>query len=246
MGPLRRIALLTVAPLLVAAGVARAEPVRSLSPGQSVRLSDEMTLTRWANIAYEGGVFARPDGRSKRIARLRWLTEDGFPEVYLALRGYRDARGRDWIKLRIPMRPNGRRGWVRRAALGSLRVTHSWLVVDRDLRRISFYEDGVRRWKAPVGIGKASTPTPAGRFWIRERFRVTDPASPYGPYALGTAAYANVSDWPGGGVVGLHGDFGDPGSIPGRPSHGCIRLRSRDVKWLARHAGVGTPLLVKR
>jgi hypothetical protein len=211
-------------------------------PGQA--FSDEVTTSRWANPAYLSAIYSRPDGRSRRIGRLRWFTEDGFPEVYLLLDRVVDRQKRDWIKLRIPMRPNGREGWVPREALGPLHVNHTLLVVDRPRLRISLFWNGRLRWRAPVGVGKPSTPTPPGRFWIRERFRVLDSSSPYAPYAFGTADYSALSDWPGGGVVGIHGDWHMPWLIPGRPSHGCIRLRRRDDVWLARHLSVGTPLRV--
>jgi lipoprotein-anchoring transpeptidase ErfK/SrfK len=90
-------------------------------------------------------------------------------------------------------------------------------------------------------VGKSSTPTPGGHFWIREKFHVAG-TTIYGPRALGTSAYApTLSDWPGGGVVGLHGT-NEPDLIPGRPSHGCIRLRNRDILTLYRLAPKGTPV----
>jgi hypothetical protein len=204
-------------------------------------LSDERTLSRWAHADIVAPIYSRPALNARRISRLRWYTEDGFPEVYLLLRSHFDARGRQWIKLRIPMRPNGRVGWVRRSALGDFHVTRDQLVLKRRRLRIYFYRQGRLRWSAPVGIGAPGTPTPAGRFWIRERFRVFDNGG-YGPYAFGTANYSTLSDWPGGGVVGIHGPYHQPGRIPGRPSHGCIRLRIADDAWLGRHLRVGTPL----
>jgi lipoprotein-anchoring transpeptidase ErfK/SrfK len=109
-----------------------------------------------------------------------------------------------------------------------------------------FYDNGARIWSAPVGIGKPSTPTPRGHFWIRERFAIASPASGYYPYAFGTADYSTLTDWPGGGVVGIHGPFGASWrQIPGRISHGCIRLHVPDDFWLGRHLHVGTPLWVK-
>lgn len=218
----------------------------AIPPAGPRRLSNERTTTRWANIAYRARIFSLPDKRSRRVGRLRWDTEDGFPEVYVLLRSYRDAAGQEWIELRVPTRPNGLIGWVRRQALGSFHLTHKRLVVDRRRLRMTFYYNGRRRWSAPVGIGKASTPTPPGRFWIRERFKIYDRRSPYAPYALGTSAYSRLSEWPGGGVVGIHGDWNKPRLIPGRPSHGCIRLHAPDVTWLAHHVGLGTPLLIKR
>jgi len=49
---------------------------------------------------------------------------------------------------------------------------------------------------------------------------------------------------PSGGVVGLHGT-NEPERIPGRPSHGCVRLRNADVAWLATHVTVGTPVIIR-
>jgi lipoprotein-anchoring transpeptidase ErfK/SrfK len=88
------------------------------------------------------------------------------------------------------------------------------------------------------------TPTPAGAFWIREKFRVSGQPL-YGTRAMGNAAYSDVlTDWPGGGVIGLHGTS-EPGLIPGRPSHGCVRLRNPAIERRYKLTPVGTPLLIK-
>jgi lipoprotein-anchoring transpeptidase ErfK/SrfK len=65
----------------------------------------------------------------------------------------------------------------------------------------------------------------------------------YGPIAFGTSAYSRLSDWPGGGVIGIHGTD-QPGLIPGRVSHGCVRVPNRAIRRLARLVGVGTPVLI--
>ena len=157
----------------VAAAVAGLPPAAPAAPRGDQRLSNERTLTRWANVADAATIHARPDPASRRVSRLRWRTEDGFPEVYLLLRRHWDGQGREWIQLRIPMRPNGRVGWVPANALGPLHSSRSLLVIDRGRLRISLYRDGRRVWSAPVGIGSPGTPTPSGHFWIRER--VQDP-----------------------------------------------------------------------
>jgi lipoprotein-anchoring transpeptidase ErfK/SrfK len=77
---------------------------------------------------------------------------------------------------------------------------------------------------------------------VRELFRVPG-QSLYGPYAFGTSAYSILSDWPGGGVVGIHGT-NQPALIPGRPSHGCIRLRNPDITYLANHLPIGAPVRI--
>jgi L,D-transpeptidase-like protein len=211
---------------------------------QSQTLSDETTFTRWANAAMRATVYAQPSETARRVGRLRPLTEDGFPEVYVLLSEQRDATGSTWVRVRLPQRPNGVTGWVRRAALGPYHLLHTRLVVNRRTFRITLYEHGNRRFSARVGVGAPGTPTPAGSFWIREKFRVAG-NSLYGTRAMGTAAYSGVlTDWPGGGVIGIHGT-NQPGLIPGRPSHGCIRMRNRDIKRLYALTPVGTPLRIK-
>jgi hypothetical protein len=207
-------------------------------------LSNEKTLTRSAGVVFAGIIRAQPRADAHALGRLHQLTEDGYPEVYLALRSQTDANGTEWTQIRIPGRPNGRVGWVLRDALGPYRTTNWRIVVNRKTLRMTVFWNGKVRKRMPVGVGKHSTPTPGGRFWIREKIRVRDTASPYWPYALGTANYSTLSEWPGGGVVGIHGDWNQPQLIPGRPSHGCIRMRDRDVAWVARHVPVGTPLRI--
>jgi lipoprotein-anchoring transpeptidase ErfK/SrfK len=108
---------------------------------------------------------------------------------------------------------------------------------------LTLLRDGRPIMRAPIGVGAAGTPTPAGSFYVRDR--VTAYASPvYGPVAFGTSARSRtLTDWPGGGFVGIHGTD-QPGLLPGRVSHGCIRLRNADVLRLARLMPVGTPLRI--
>jgi hypothetical protein len=186
-----------------------------------------------------------PRVNARKLARLHGNTEDGLPEVYLLLREYRDTHGQLWILVRIPSRPNGQVGWVQRGALGDFHLTHWQVVVNEQLLRLFVYYRGRQRFSAPVAVGKPSTPTPTGHFWIREVLKLTDRGSGYWPYALGTADYSTLSDWPQGGVVAIHGPYHQPQLIPGRISHGCIRLETQDDAWVGEHVGVGTPVLVK-
>lgn len=208
------------------------------------RLSNEQTVTRWAHPYNEARIRTKPIKRAKVIGRMRLNTEDGFPEVYIALQSTTDRRGNVWVHIRIPGRPNGRTGWVSRDDLGDYRTVRTLLVVDREHLRATLFKRGRKVFSARVGVGKPSTPTPAGHFWIREKFRVHG-NSIYGTHAIGTSAYApTLTDWPGGGVVGLHGT-NQPWLIPGRPSHGCIRLKNPDIARLYKLMPIGTPLEVR-
>lgn len=223
--------------------VTAASASAAAQPAGGVALSDGRTFAHWAHPDQTASVRSLPSQASPRVARIRYLTEDGFPEVYPVLRSVTDPAGRTWLQIRVPMRPNGRTGWVPDNALGPLYRVTTRLIVDRRRLRATLYRSGRRIWRSPIGIGKPGTPTPRGRFWIREKFRVANAGGLYGPRAFGTSAYSRLSDWPGGGVIGIHGT-NQPGLIPGRPSHGCIRVPNDAIKRLYRLMPIGTPVRI--
>lgn len=175
------------------------------------------------------------------IGRLRFLTVDNQAELYLTLISARMSSGQTWIKIELPARPNGQTGWVPRSALESLHTVNGYLLVDRTTLRATLFRNGRAIFSAPIGVGKPSTITPPGNFYVMEKLiTLSDPE--YGPVALGTSAYApTLSEWPGGGIVGIHGT-NEPQLIPGRPSHGCIRMRNPDITRLWSLISVGTPI----
>ncbi len=224
---------------------AAAAPAGAQAPAGDGKLSNEKTVTYWAFAGQRAPIRAEPADSAARVATIRMETELGSPEVYVALKRRTDADGEKWLQVRIPARPNGQIGWVRESALGKLTVNYRQLVISLGRRKATLYESGVRIWRAPVGIGKRGTPTPRGRFYVRQRLRLGGAGGPYGAFAFGTSAYsAKLSDWPGGGVIGIHGT-NQPQLIPGRPSHGCVRVRNPDVRNLQRLLGVGTPILIR-
>jgi hypothetical protein len=206
------------------------------------QLSNERTVTVWAYSESPGRIYAHPDTHTARVAKVRLYNSDGFPEVYMLLSSYTDAEGLEWVRVRIPGRPNGRTGWMSRELLGSFHRTHWRIVVNRNEHRMRVYYSGRLMRVFPVGVGKPSTPTPTGHFWIDERFKLSSPSNPYWPYALGTSDYSTLPDWAGEGVVGIHGPFGEPQRIPGDPSHGCIRMLVPDIAWLGPRVTLGTPV----
>jgi lipoprotein-anchoring transpeptidase ErfK/SrfK len=238
----RWIALLVAAAALPAhAALAASTTLPPAMPQGTVSVSDERLVTQWAYSAATQPVYSRPSEQARQVARLRIHTEDGFPEVYVVLSQWTNPQGHVWLRVRVPKRPNGRTGWVHAEALGQLNTVHTLLRINKHTLRLTLFDRGVKVFSARIGVGKGSTPTPAGHYYIREKFHVKG-VPLYGPAALGTSAYApHLTDWPGGGVVGLHGTD-QPKLIPGRPSHGCIRLRNRDITRLYRLVPKGTPV----
>ncbi len=226
---------------LVVAWLAAAVAFVPVAAGKDRILSNETTTTVWTTAERTVPIRTKPAPNSGRVAMLRFQTPDGWLQSYLLLRERLTGTG-SWIQLRVPMLPNGKTGWVPRSALNVFEVVHTQLVINRAAQRLTLKRNGRTILKAPVGVGKPGTPTPAGRFWITEGVRSEDPAN--GPYAFATSAYSNLSDWPGGGVVGIHGT-NQPWLVPGRPSHGCIRLHNGDIMRLVPRVPIGTPVLIQ-
>ncbi len=211
-------------------------------PPESFKLSDPGKLSRWAFVERRVVAHARPWKSSRAVARLTTRTPEDTPELVFLLER-RAVRGKLWIRVRLPVLPNNTTGWIPRSALSAYQTVRTHLVVDRRRRTIELRRSGRVVFRSRVGIGRSYWPTPAGRFYVRNRLTgFTDPV--YGPLAFGTSARSAVlTDWPGGGFVGIHGT-NEPGRIPGRISHGCIRLRNREVLRLGRLLPVGTPLTI--
>jgi lipoprotein-anchoring transpeptidase ErfK/SrfK len=199
----------------------------------------------WAGTALPGTpVHTGPASHDRTIAHLHLFTEDGLPEVYQVIAQEIDKYGTTWVHIAVPMRPNGVTGWVPADDLTPFTTVHALLLVNLTARQITLFKNGKVAFRAPVGVGKPSTPTPPGRFWVREKFPVNPPVPLYGPYAIGTSDYSTTeTDWPGGGIIGIHGTD-EPSLIPGDPSHGCVRLQNPDITKLYKLVQIGTPIVI--
>lgn len=222
---------------------ASAALARSASGESPAPRTSGTTTTHWSYVERSVFVHRGPGVRSKRLSRLRTQTPLGSPESVLVLRQKRRG-GRGWFLVRYP--GVGRRtGWVDSTALSEPDVVHTHVVIDRERRRLDVRYRGRLRLRAAVGVGATASPTPAGKFYVRERLVPTHASGLYGARALGLSAYSPFrTDWPGGGQVGIHGT-NQPGLIPGPISNGCVRLRNRDVLRVYRLISVGTPVRIR-
>jgi L,D-transpeptidase-like protein len=223
--------------------VASAASPPPASAGAPVELSDEFTLSRWAYVTSPADVHAAPAPDSSVLKRLDTRTFDGTPELVLALAELTSGN-ETWVQVRFTDRPNNQTGWVDRSELGTFNVVQTFLEIQRRKLRATLYYAGNRVWSARIGVGRARWPTPAGRFYVRERLIPRNTHSVYGVFAFGTSATSPVlTDWPGGGIIGVHGT-NQPGLIPGRISHGCIRVANSRINRLRRLMPLGTPILI--
>jgi len=207
-------------------------------------LRDGPGLSRWAPLRHGVAARARPAAGARVVARLRRLTPEGTSHPLPILGRAVDARGRAWLRVSLPVLPNGTRGWIPRRSVGAYELERSRVVVDLDALTLTLRRRGRVVFTSRVGVGQDRWPTPRGRFIVRNRLHGYD-SSMYGPVAFGTSARSpRLTDWPAGGFVGIHGTD-RPDLLPGRVSHGCIRLRNRDIRRLARLMPVGTPVIVR-
>jgi lipoprotein-anchoring transpeptidase ErfK/SrfK len=171
-------------------------------------------------------------------------TPEGTTNVVLVLGHAERVARRLWVRVRFPGVPDDERGWVPRSVLGGYTPVRTRLVVDRARLTATLVRGRRRVFRSRVGIGTPSAPTPAGHFYVRnELSRYRSPF--YGPIAFGTTARSpGLTDWPAGGFVGIHGT-NRPDLLPGRVSHGCIRMSNADVVRLARIMPIGTLLTVR-
>jgi hypothetical protein len=199
--------------------------------------------TVWAPV--RAAVLARAyAGHGRVVARLSAQTPEGTTNIVTVLGRVAIPGHGLWIRVSLPVLPNGTSGWVPRAALGGYGVVDTRLIVDRRSLTATLMRGGRQVFRAVIGIGRASTPTPGGEFYVRDeltRYR----SATYGPLAFGTSARSTtLTDWPAGGYVGIHGTD-QPRLLPGRVSHGCIRMRNADILRLGRLMPVGTPITIR-
>ena len=209
------------------------------------RLSQPGVLSRWGFVERRVVARVKPDHGARVVGRLGLRTEDGTGELVLALARTRDEDGRWWVQVRLPVRPVGSTGWIPMSALEPLVGVRTWLRVDTRRMRATLVRSRRIVFRARVAVGQSLWPTPRGDFYIRSKLVGFPSGTVYGALAFGTSAKSEVlTDWPRGGVIGIHGT-NRPELVPGRVSHGCIRMRNRDILRLAQLMPVGTPLSIR-
>jgi lipoprotein-anchoring transpeptidase ErfK/SrfK len=183
---------------------------------------------------------ARPAATAAAVKTFPQFRSDFHPTTLLVLGEARGEKGARWLKLSLPMRPNGRIGWVRARAV-QLRPVRRSIVVDLSSRTLRVLERGRTRFKTRVAIGRPGMETPTGRFYLTATFKPKERF--LGAFAFETSAYSKLSEWPGGGIVGLHGTS-MPWLLGKRVSHGCVRMSNAAALVLKRLTPAGTPLRI--
>ncbi len=210
------------------------------TPGQRVQPIQRLAVLLTGHRAHR-----RPNAAGRVVATLADLRPITGERTTLPVIGAAvESGGVRWLQVRLPGRPNGANGWI--AQQGTRSVLTPWhLVVRLAARRVTVYRRGrvVRTFSAVVG--KPSTPTPSGTFFVEETLQMSA-GEPGGPFALALSARSNaLQEFEGGpGQIALHGRDNLGGTLGAAESHGCMRLATSSIDWLAERIGPGVPVTI--
>ena len=109
-------------------------------------------------------------------------------------------------------------------------------------RAVSVWEGEQLLVETAAVIGRESTPTPVGRFFVNDLVEKFD-ASVYGPYILSLSGFSEALETFGGGlpVIAIHGT-NRPELVGGAHSNGCVRIPNDVIRVLAETVPMGTPV----
>jgi lipoprotein-anchoring transpeptidase ErfK/SrfK len=222
---------------LVAVGCSQGAESGARGGDGSTTAEDPNLSTVAESVVPEVAVFAEPGGAGEPIHVLAHPTPVGAPLVFLV-----ESTEDDWLQVLLPVRPNGSQGWIRASDV-ELSAHTFHIDVSLSNLRVTVFEGDEVILDEPVGIGTADTPTPGGRYYIKELLQPSNPNGGYGPFAYGLSGFSDqLTSFAGGdGVIGLHGT-NDPSSIGRQVSHGCIRMSNEGITFLAGILPLGVPV----
>jgi lipoprotein-anchoring transpeptidase ErfK/SrfK len=252
---LRRFLLLVSAVLLAACATSALQPVSQPSvprsrPRPHVDVGVLKMLASGGTLAAASRIDALPlhaaPGTERPYQHLAADNPYGQQLRVLVVRDAIDDEGEIWLRIQLPIWPNGQEGWVKASDVRLAPATDR-LVVDLSARRLVRFHEGRRVAKLRVAIGKAATPTPRGRFFVWARIGTGRPSGPYGSYILGLSGFSEAiepwTEWPGQPRLAIHGTD-DPADAGHAVSNGCIRVLNRVLRVL-HDVPMGTPVLIR-
>jgi lipoprotein-anchoring transpeptidase ErfK/SrfK len=190
-------------------------------------------------------VFKSPDAaRPAREIANPWYATANDPSTKIEQVFLVDTRqGNGWLKVQLPVSPNGATGWIRESDVHINKVGYK-LKVELDARLITVFHRGDKIYEGPVAVGAPRSPTPTGRYFLRGVLAVPNGAPRlFGRYALGLASRTNALATSLGAddEVGIHGN-NDPSALGRAVTLGSIRMENAEIAELATLLPLGTPV----
>jgi hypothetical protein len=107
------------------------------------------------------------------------------------------------------------------------------IVINVATRQLYLYRNHKLFQTYPVAVGKPTTPSPRGEFFVTQKAIWGD--------GFGTRWMRISVPW---GIYGIHGT-NKPWSVGTVASHGCFRMLNRDVEQVYALVAVGTPVIIQ-
>lgn len=229
-GPTSRVPTTTTSPR---------KPSRTLSPPKTVPApaSHPSSFVVADAAVPTVALFSSPGTAMAERASVANPTWEGLPLVFL-VKEQRDS----WLRVLVAARPNGLEAWVRADDVKLRRVPH-WIRVEVGARRATIFSGEAVVFQTPVAVGRSSTPTPTGLFFVDGLVRLADTGGVYGYGQMSVSAFSEVYQSFGGGIgqIALHGT-NSPGLLGQAVSNGCVRLDNGAIQRLMDLAPTGTPV----
>jgi hypothetical protein len=181
-------------------------------------------------------IYESPDA-AEPVRSMKNPTREGVLLIF----GVLEEQG-DWLKVMLPMRPNGSTGWIKAKDV-RIRKVPNRIVIDVSDRKLRVMRGGEHMFEAPVAVGTSKTPTPLTKSYVDISVPFKNTGGAYGAHMLSVAAYSEVLTNFGGGIgqIAIHGT-NNRGSVGKEASNGCIRLYNEDIVKLRDLAPTGTPV----
>ena len=181
-----------------------------------------------------------PNPRASSVLVLHQFRSDFRQQEVLATGAKVGTDGQLWYHLSLPMRPNNTYGWVSARQL-ELHHVATRILINIDRRRMQVLRGNKVLYTTTVAVGAPGMETPTGHYYVQVRFHPDDPF--LGVFAFETSAYSKLTEWPGGGVVGIHGTS-MPQLLGQAVSHGCVRMSNTAALVLKQLVPLGTPITI--
>lgn len=149
----------------------------------------------------------------------------------------------DWIKVRVPTRPNQQAGWIKASDV-DISETEWHAEINVTNNNIKVWDGDELRADSGTVDGKETTPTPLGEFYFVEKIEKF-PTSAFGSWILATNAYSDSLEQFDGGlpVYAVHGTS-NPDQIGSDISNGCTRIPNDIIELMANEMPMGSPITV--
>ncbi|MGB3411495.1 MAG: L,D-transpeptidase [Microthrixaceae bacterium] len=182
------------------------------------------------------GRYATPDG---------WRFENPGPyDPAQPLTFLVSERRGAWLKVHLPVRPNGTEGYIPVADV-DLHQTTKRIELHVGEHRLTAYDGANKVLETTAVTGVSNTPTPTGTFFVTDVVPYQNTGGSYGPFALATNGYSETLNEFDSGVpvIALHGT-NRPELMGQDRSNGCVRVENDVINQLAKDFGQGTPVFI--